>query len=163
MTSYKCGSCRELLYDADGHSECVACLGRTHTEAGFTEMACTHCESRSLALLHSLMKAILNTYSKEHFYSPHYHENEFPTHVWQTTIWKTIITCHLTSGLESYPRWIEWGYSLHRTRLLTTVCSQTTSLKRYYSDFGAGLWCSRSPVWSTNTACKRSRGNGFSS
>ncbi len=34
-------------------SECIACLGRALAEAAFTEMDCSHCESISLASLHS--------------------------------------------------------------------------------------------------------------
>lgn len=46
MSRCECGSCREPLHDAEGHSECVACLG-----AALTETTYSHCESMTLVLL----------------------------------------------------------------------------------------------------------------
>ncbi|ROL47140.1 hypothetical protein DPX16_18938 [Anabarilius grahami] len=44
---------RAPLQDADGHGECVGCLGKPHADDAFTGGSCSHCESMSLASLRS--------------------------------------------------------------------------------------------------------------
>ncbi|KAL0164048.1 hypothetical protein M9458_039801, partial [Cirrhinus mrigala] len=48
-----CRSCKASLHAADGHGECVSCLGKSHTEATLNETECPHCEDMSLASLRS--------------------------------------------------------------------------------------------------------------
>ncbi len=48
-----CGSCRGDLHADDGHSECVSCLGKAHADAALAGSDCSHCESISLASLHT--------------------------------------------------------------------------------------------------------------
>ncbi|KAI2644810.1 hypothetical protein H4Q32_024702 [Labeo rohita] len=48
-----CHSCKASLHAADGHSECVSCLGKSHAEATLKETECPHCKDMSLASLRS--------------------------------------------------------------------------------------------------------------
>ncbi|KAI2646209.1 ORF V: Enzymatic polyprotein [Labeo rohita] len=48
-----CRSCKASLHAADGHGECVSCLGKSHAEGAFNETECPHCEDMSLASLRS--------------------------------------------------------------------------------------------------------------
>ncbi|ROI69418.1 hypothetical protein DPX16_14358 [Anabarilius grahami] len=50
---HHCTTCRAPLQDADGHGECVGCLGKPHADDAFTGGSCSHCESMSLASLRS--------------------------------------------------------------------------------------------------------------
>lgn len=51
MSHHECGSCRASLLPSDQHTECITCLGHTHTEAALTGTSCSHCESMSITLL----------------------------------------------------------------------------------------------------------------
>ncbi len=53
MPRRHCSSCRTSLHADDGHSECISCLGKSHTEAALTEMDCSHCVNMSLTSLHA--------------------------------------------------------------------------------------------------------------
>ncbi|ROL08881.1 hypothetical protein DPX16_5217 [Anabarilius grahami] len=53
MSCHRCGSCRAPLHASAEHSECVACLGRAHTETALTEAGVSHCENMSLTSLRS--------------------------------------------------------------------------------------------------------------
>ncbi|ROL54892.1 hypothetical protein DPX16_12761 [Anabarilius grahami] len=53
MPKHYCTTCRAPLQDADGHGECVGCLGKPHADDAFTGGSCSHCESMSLASLRS--------------------------------------------------------------------------------------------------------------
>ncbi|ROL41974.1 hypothetical protein DPX16_19823 [Anabarilius grahami] len=50
---HHCTTCRAPLQDADGHGECVGCLGKSHADDAFAGGSCSHCESMSLASLRS--------------------------------------------------------------------------------------------------------------
>ncbi|XP_067222123.1 scavenger receptor cysteine-rich type 1 protein M130-like [Chanodichthys erythropterus] len=45
--------CRAPLHDDDGHSECVACLDKSHADGVLAGASCPHCESMSLGSLRS--------------------------------------------------------------------------------------------------------------
>ncbi len=45
--------CRSPLHADDTHTECVSCLGKSHTDATLSGTDCSHCESFSLASLRS--------------------------------------------------------------------------------------------------------------
>ncbi|ROL55046.1 hypothetical protein DPX16_20307 [Anabarilius grahami] len=53
MPRHSCGTCRAPLHDSDGHSECLACLGKTHAEDALAGASCPHCECMSLGSLRS--------------------------------------------------------------------------------------------------------------
>ncbi|ROL48618.1 hypothetical protein DPX16_0311 [Anabarilius grahami] len=53
LMPHHCTTCRAPLQDADGHGECVGCLGKPHADDAFTGGSCSHCESMSLASLRS--------------------------------------------------------------------------------------------------------------
>ncbi len=53
MPRRHCKTCRSPLHADDGHAECVSCLGKSHADAAFSGADCSHCESFSLASLHS--------------------------------------------------------------------------------------------------------------
>ncbi|KAI2646366.1 Titin [Labeo rohita] len=48
-----CHSCKAPFHAADGHGECVSCLGKSHAEAALNKTECPHCEDMSLASLRS--------------------------------------------------------------------------------------------------------------
>ncbi|ROJ25262.1 hypothetical protein DPX16_20075 [Anabarilius grahami] len=50
---HHCTTCRAPLQDADGHGECVGCLGKSHADDAFAGGSCSNCESMSLASLRS--------------------------------------------------------------------------------------------------------------
>ncbi len=53
MPRRNCCLCRASLHAADGHCECVSCLGAVHAETALTEMECPHCKDMSLSSLRS--------------------------------------------------------------------------------------------------------------
>ncbi|ROL52182.1 hypothetical protein DPX16_6059 [Anabarilius grahami] len=53
LMPHHCTTCRAPLQDADGHGECVGCLGKPHADDAFAGGSCSHCESMSLASLRS--------------------------------------------------------------------------------------------------------------
>lgn len=53
MSLHECSLCKDPLHEADGHNECVACLGVSHEEAALTEASCSHCDNMNLAHLRS--------------------------------------------------------------------------------------------------------------
>ncbi len=61
-----CGTCRAPLHAADGHHECVSCLGKSHEESALTETDCSHCENMSLASLRSQIAFFSESESAPH-------------------------------------------------------------------------------------------------
>lgn len=53
MPSRHCSSCRAPLHADDGHSECVACLGKPHADTALAGNSCSHCENMNIASLRS--------------------------------------------------------------------------------------------------------------
>ncbi len=53
MQHHHCKMCRSPLHADDTHPECVSCLGKCHADAALSGTDCSHCESFSLASLHS--------------------------------------------------------------------------------------------------------------
>ncbi len=53
MQHHHCKMCRSPLHADDTHAECVSCLGKCHADAALSGTDCSHCESFSLASLHS--------------------------------------------------------------------------------------------------------------
>ncbi|ROL50005.1 hypothetical protein DPX16_0376 [Anabarilius grahami] len=53
MPRHSCGTCRAPLHDSDGHSECVACLGKSHADGALAGASCPHCECMSPGSLRS--------------------------------------------------------------------------------------------------------------
>ncbi len=53
MLRRHCKTCRSPLHADDNHTECVSCLGKSHTDAKLSRTDCSHCESFSLASLRS--------------------------------------------------------------------------------------------------------------
>ncbi len=53
MQHHHCKMCRSPLHADDTHAECVSCLGKCHADAALSGTDCSHCESFSLASLHT--------------------------------------------------------------------------------------------------------------
>ncbi len=53
MPCRNCHSCGAPLHTADGHGECVSCLGTAHAETALSQTECPYCEDISLSSLHA--------------------------------------------------------------------------------------------------------------
>lgn len=51
MLARNCHSCGVRLHAADGHAECLSCLGASHARDTLNETECPHCESMSTQVL----------------------------------------------------------------------------------------------------------------